>query len=278
MVCVRRDDPRSVSPEDGSALDLQLKALERAGCERGFKERGSGARGDRPGLEEARSHLRPGDTLMVWKLDRLGRSVRQLVELVGELEKRGVHFASVTDKIDISSSAGRSSSMSWPRSRRWSGISSGREHPLAFGWRGPRGALAAVALTSLDEYLAAHPHRQDPSSPIFLTAAGRSERLSPKRMDRKDAFAIVRRRAEAAGVSGVSPNSLRASGAARLLASGADPRLVQGILDHSQRSLTRRFDRGSGLLDVRASATCSHELPADEPVNNHFSDFADSKD
>ncbi|WP_374451858.1 recombinase family protein [Phenylobacterium sp.] len=88
-------------------LDLQLDALKRAGCERIFTDQASGARNDRPGLEGATSHLRAGDTLVVWKLDRLGRTVRQLVELASQLEGRGVHFASLTDGIDTGTAAGR---------------------------------------------------------------------------------------------------------------------------------------------------------------------------
>lgn len=88
-------------------LDLQTDALRRAGCERLFTDQVSGGRGQKPGLDDAQSHLRPGDTLVVWKLDRLGRSVRQLVELVGELATRGIHFASITDGIDTSTASGR---------------------------------------------------------------------------------------------------------------------------------------------------------------------------
>jgi DNA invertase Pin-like site-specific DNA recombinase len=88
-------------------LDLQVDALKQLGCERIFSEQLGGSRAERPALESARSHLRPGDTLIVWKLDRLGRSVRQLVELVTELERSGVHFASHTDGIDTSTPAGR---------------------------------------------------------------------------------------------------------------------------------------------------------------------------
>ena len=88
-------------------LDLQLDALKRAGCERLFTDQASGGRPDRPGLLAARSHLRHGDTLVVWKLDRLGRSVRQLVELVATLEAAGIHFASITDGIDTATPAGR---------------------------------------------------------------------------------------------------------------------------------------------------------------------------
>ena len=88
-------------------LDLQTAALDKAGCTRIFHEVMSGAKRARPELEKTLDHLRAGDTLVVWKLDRLGRSVKDLVELVGELEKRGVHFQSVTDNIDTSTPAGR---------------------------------------------------------------------------------------------------------------------------------------------------------------------------
>lgn len=88
-------------------LDLQRAALESAGCERIYDDNLSGTRRDRPGLERALETLREGDTLVVWKLDRLGRSVKDLVELVGELERRNVHFRSLTDAIDTSTPAGR---------------------------------------------------------------------------------------------------------------------------------------------------------------------------
>lgn len=70
-------------------LDLQVDALTKASCDRIFTDDASGGRGDRVGVTDARSHLRAGDTLMVWKLDRLGRSVLQLVESTAQLEKRG---------------------------------------------------------------------------------------------------------------------------------------------------------------------------------------------
>lgn len=88
-------------------LDLQIAALGAIGCERIYREAMSGSKRDRPELNRALEHLRAGDTLVVYKLDRLGRSVKDLVELVGELEKRGVHFQSTTDSIDTSTPAGR---------------------------------------------------------------------------------------------------------------------------------------------------------------------------
>jgi DNA invertase Pin-like site-specific DNA recombinase len=95
-----------VSTEDQS-LDLQLDALRQAGCERVFTEKTSAAKTHRPGLSEARSHMRTGDVLVVWKLDRLGRSVKGLVDLVGKLAEEGVQFHSLTDGIDTTTPHGR---------------------------------------------------------------------------------------------------------------------------------------------------------------------------
>ena len=95
-----------VSTEDQN-LALQLNALKQGGCTRIFTDKIGGARADRPGLNETLSHLRVGDTLVVWKLDRLGRSVKGLVDLVNTLEERGVHFRSLTDRIDTKTPAGR---------------------------------------------------------------------------------------------------------------------------------------------------------------------------
>jgi DNA invertase Pin-like site-specific DNA recombinase len=88
-------------------LELQLDALNKAGCKRIFTDKLSGAQVERPGLNEALSHLREADTLVVWKLDRLGRSVKGLVDLVNELETREVHFQSITDGVDTKTPAGR---------------------------------------------------------------------------------------------------------------------------------------------------------------------------
>ena len=88
-------------------LELQCEALAQAGCQRIFEDKVSGTRADRPGLAKALEMLREGDTLVVWKLDRLGRSVKQLVDLVGELHKQGVQFRSLTDSIDTGTPSGR---------------------------------------------------------------------------------------------------------------------------------------------------------------------------
>ena len=88
-------------------LSLQANALKQAGCSRIFDDKISGSRADRPGLAHALQILREGDTLVVWKLDRLGRSVKNLVNLVGELHKQGVQFKSLTDSIDTGTPSGR---------------------------------------------------------------------------------------------------------------------------------------------------------------------------
>ena len=95
-----------VSTEEQS-LDVQLDALRQAGCERVFTDKASAAKPHRPGLSEAQSHLREGDLLVVWKLDRLGRSVKGLVDLVGALDQQGVQFRSLTDGIDTTTPHGR---------------------------------------------------------------------------------------------------------------------------------------------------------------------------
>ena len=92
---------------DEQDLALQKVALQQAGCEKILSDKTSGARMNRPGLMEALLHIRQGDTLVVWKLDRLGRSVKGLIELISTLEKKGVHFKSLTDQIDTGTPAGR---------------------------------------------------------------------------------------------------------------------------------------------------------------------------
>lgn len=88
-------------------LDLQLDALKAEGCERIFQEKESGRNDDREELAACLDYLRPGDTLVVYKLDRLGRSTAKLVNLVDDLNKREIMFSSVTDKIDTSSAMGK---------------------------------------------------------------------------------------------------------------------------------------------------------------------------
>ena len=88
-------------------LDLQIDALTKVGCEKILDDKISGTRADRPGLARAMELLRKDDTLVVWKLDRLGRSVKNLVDLVADLQKQGIHFKSLTDSIDTGTPSGR---------------------------------------------------------------------------------------------------------------------------------------------------------------------------
>jgi DNA invertase Pin-like site-specific DNA recombinase len=92
---------------DGQDPSLQLDALEAAGCDRVFTDTGSGALVDRPELGRVLDHLRAGDTLVVWRLDRLGRSIRHLVETVNGLAEREVGFQSLRESIDTTTPGGR---------------------------------------------------------------------------------------------------------------------------------------------------------------------------
>jgi len=93
--------------KDEQNLDLQFDALNAAGVERIFSDKESGAKADRKGLAETLSHLRAGDVLTVWKLDRLGRNTIQLMMLLNQLHERGVEFKSLTEGIDTTTAFGR---------------------------------------------------------------------------------------------------------------------------------------------------------------------------
>lgn len=88
-------------------LDLQLDALAKDGCDKVFTETASGAKADRPILEEAMAYARPGDTLVVWRLDRLGRSLQHLMTTVADLRDRGIGFRSLTEQIDTMTPGGK---------------------------------------------------------------------------------------------------------------------------------------------------------------------------
>lgn len=93
---------------DEQNLDLQLHALGAAGCERVFEDRGvSGAARTRPGLSEALGVLAPGDVLVVWKLDRLGRSLQHLIEVLDSIGRAGAEFQSLSEAIDTTTAGGR---------------------------------------------------------------------------------------------------------------------------------------------------------------------------
>ncbi len=92
---------------DDQNLDLQIDALHAAACRRIFSDRGiSGGVRERPELARALSTVHSGDVLVVWKLDRLGRSVAHLIEILEELSIRGVHFESLTEKLDTTTAFG----------------------------------------------------------------------------------------------------------------------------------------------------------------------------
>ena len=88
-------------------LDLQVDALKKAGCEHTLTDTASGAKADRPGLAKALEQLRDADTLVVWRLDRLGRSLRHLIDTLTDLDKRGIGFRSLTENIDTTTPGGK---------------------------------------------------------------------------------------------------------------------------------------------------------------------------
>ena len=95
-----------VSTQD-QKLELQRDALHGAGCEKIFEDKASGVKAMRPGLSEAVAFMRPGDTLVIWKLSRLGRSLRQLIEAVQMLQDKGIELRSLHESIDTNTATGK---------------------------------------------------------------------------------------------------------------------------------------------------------------------------
>jgi DNA invertase Pin-like site-specific DNA recombinase len=95
-----------VSTQD-QTLNIQRDALEKVGCKKIFTDTASGAKAERKGLEEALEYVREGDTLVVWRLDRLGRSLKHLIETITELNNRKIGFKSIQENIDTTTSGGK---------------------------------------------------------------------------------------------------------------------------------------------------------------------------
>ena len=95
-----------VSTQD-QTLDLQTDALRQVGCEKIFTDTTSGVKSERPGLQEAMNHLRAGDTLVVWRLDRLGRTLKHLIATITNLSDKGIGFKSLQEYIDTTTSGGK---------------------------------------------------------------------------------------------------------------------------------------------------------------------------
>src|SRR6188472_1376372 len=130
-------------------LDLQLDALTTAGCGKVYQETASGAKADRLVLEDVLGYLRQGDTLVVWRLDRLGRSLKHLIEVVAALAERGIGFKSLTEQIDSTTPGGKlifhvfgalaEFERDLIRERTQAGLAAAR----ARGWRGGHPHVAA---------------------------------------------------------------------------------------------------------------------------------------
>lgn len=106
MMAIMKVGYARVSTHDQN-LSLQLDALGRAGCQKIYQDQMSSMKADRPGLQEALTYMRSGDTLVVWRLDRLGRSLKHLIEMVNLLEEQGSGFQSLQESIDTTTSGGR---------------------------------------------------------------------------------------------------------------------------------------------------------------------------
>jgi len=87
--------------------ELQADALKKAGCGKIYSDNVSGVKADRPGLNDALQFLRAGDCLVVWRLDRLGRNLKHLIEIVDDLENRGIGFVSITEGFDTTTNGGK---------------------------------------------------------------------------------------------------------------------------------------------------------------------------
>lgn len=87
--------------------DLQIDALKKAGCEKIFEDEVTGSKVERKGLDAALAFLRPGDTFVVWKLDRAGRSLKHLIDILTNLQSQGIEFVSLTEQIDTTTAGGK---------------------------------------------------------------------------------------------------------------------------------------------------------------------------
>ncbi|CAM3724803.1 recombinase family protein [Alicyclobacillus pomorum] len=95
-----------VSTQDQN-LDLQIDALKQYGVDQIFQEKMTGTKRERPQLDEMLKYLRKGDTVVVWKLDRIGRSTKHLIDLINEFGEKGINFVSLKDGIDTSTATGK---------------------------------------------------------------------------------------------------------------------------------------------------------------------------
>ena len=143
-------------------LEQQRKALRAAGCERIFEDVASGAKEDRPELARLLDMARPGDTIVVWKLDRLARSIRHLIRVADALKVGGIHFHSLTDNIDTSTSSGELHfHMLAALAQFERGII--RERVRA-GGHGPRASAPAASVPTTRTRLPASPRRKRSSA------------------------------------------------------------------------------------------------------------------
>src|SRR5208337_2976126 len=149
-----------VSTQDQSTI-LQLDALTAVGCERIFSEKASGSKTDRPELLKALEYARSGDVIVVWKLDRLARSMKQLIETMEMLRERGIALESLTEKIDTASAQGKlvfgifASLAEFERSLIREGVNAGLEAARLRGRKGGRPRVGEEKLSHASALLRA---------------------------------------------------------------------------------------------------------------------------
>lgn len=228
-----------VSTGDQS-LDLQLDALERAGCEKVFRDVATGGLDSRKGLSEALEYVRDGDTLVVWRLDRLGRSLKHLIETVAGLCSRGIGFKSVQEQIDTTTPGGKlvfhvfgalaEFEREIIRDRTRAGLQAARQ-------RGRRGGRPA----KMDEKKIAMARKLLGEPDTSVADVCQALRASHTARRRSDAAALRLQHAQASPEERDADSHPRAAGAARLAQ----------FVRRSHEGTRRRFDREGEALRRR---------------------------
>jgi DNA invertase Pin-like site-specific DNA recombinase len=194
-----------VSKGDDQTNVAQAKALKAAGCDRIFEEIASGGRWERPELHRLLDHLRPGDTIVVWKLDRLSRSLKDVLHIMERIGKVGAGFKSLTEAIDTTTAAGRMMMQmigafaeferAMIRERTRAGLASARSEGRVGGR--PRKLKSQQAAAAIDDVLSGKRTIADSARLFGVSAATVSRLVAEARRDQTDLTAETQRQAGA---------------------------------------------------------------------------------
>ena len=177
-----------VSKGDDQNNVAQAKALTAAGCGRIFEEVASGARWDRPELHRLLDQLRPGDTIVVWKLDRLSRSLKDVLHIMERIAKAGAGFKSLTESVDTTTPAGRMMMRAMIRERTRAGLASARADGRVGGR--PRKLDVAQTAAAIEDALSGKRSIADTARLWKVSAATVSRIVSQARRDQADAASV----------------------------------------------------------------------------------------